>query len=470
MLMKHNIKRMQVLKISFLNREKEIGRLSKVIDSNGPAFVVVYGRRRIGKSTLLQKIIRDKDIYYCADQRNSSLQIVSLAEEISRIIPGFADAEYPSWKALLSSVNSRVPHKVTLVLDEFPYLVQLSPELPSILQKLIDDKSKMTIVICGSSQRMMQGLILDSSAPLYGRAEEIIKLHPLDIGWIQRALEVSSIKSIEAYSIWGGIPRYWELVKKYNNQEQALKDLVFDRNGVLHEEPSRLLSDDMKSLVQANSLLLLIANGCHKISEIAARIQIPSTSLTRPLSNLIDLGYIKRELPFGENIKSTKRSLYKINDQFLLFWYKFVQQNKSLLERNLINEVYREFERGFPLHISEVWEDLARESTARLNIGGISWKPAQRWWGHGKDGKAMEIDVVAESFDRKMLLFGEAKWEEKSNIKTLFEKLDYCIDNFPQLNNRKILRAAWLKRDQKDFMNRNRQTIIIPDDILKAMK
>ncbi len=111
MLMKHNTERIPALKLGFLNREKEIVRLKKVLDSNDPAFVVVYGRRRIGKSTLLQKIISDKDVYYCADQRNSSLQIVGLAEEISRIIPGFADAEYPSWKALLASINSRAKHE-----------------------------------------------------------------------------------------------------------------------------------------------------------------------------------------------------------------------------------------------------------------------------------------------------------------------------------------------------------------------
>jgi hypothetical protein len=336
------------------------------------------------------------------------------------------------------------------------------------MQKLIDEKPKIKIIICGSSQRMMQGLVLDSSAPLYGRAEEIIKLHSLEIGWIQKALDLSAIKSIEAYSIWGGVPRYWELAKKYKNQEQALKDLVFDRNGVLHEEPSRLLIDDMQSTVQANSLLLLIANGCHKISEIAARIQIPSTSLGRPLSNLIDLGYVRRELPFGESLKSTKRTLYKINDPFLLFWYKFVQQNKSLLEMNLVDKVYDEFEKKFSMHVSGVWEDLARESTARLNIGGISWKPAQRWWGNGKNGKTMEIDIVAESFDGKILLFGEAKWEEKSNNKKLFEKLDYFIDNFPYMKNRKIVKAVWLKKGRKDM--KTSEIIIVPEDVIKTMK
>jgi hypothetical protein len=452
------------MKLDFLNREKEILRLRGALSAKEASFVVVYGRRRIGKSTLLKKVITDSDIYYLADQRNSSLQIISLAEEVSRVIPGFAEVNYPSWKALFSSLIARVPGKTTLVIDEFPYLVQMSPELPSILQKLIDEKPRISIVICGSSQRMMQGLVLDASAPLYGRAEEIVKLHPLEIGWIRGALDLSAIQSIEAYSIWGGVPRYWELVKKYSNQKQAIKELVFDRNGVLHEEPSRLLIDDLNSMVQANSLLVLIANGCHKLSEIAARIQIQSTSLIRPLSNLIDLGYIKRELPFGESLKSTKRTLYKINDPFLLFWYKFVQQNKSLLERDLIDEVYAEFEKVVSLHVSEVWEDLARESTARLNIGEISWKPGTRWWGNGNDGKPMEIDCIAESFDKKYVLFGEAKWEENSDINGLFDKLDYYSNNFPHLKKRKVINAVWVKKYKKD--NKNSRFIIGPEEIL----
>ena len=453
------------MKLDFLNREKEAMRLRRALEAREACFLVVYGRRRIGKSTLLQKIIDDHDIYYLADQRNASLQIVSLAEEISRVVPGFADVNYPSWKALFSTLNARVPQKLTLVLDEFPYLVQMSPELPSILQNLIDGKAAVSIVLCGSSQRMMQGLVLDAAAPLYGRAEEIIKLQPLEIGWIQKALNLSDIQSIEAYSVWGGVPRYWELIKKYATQREAIKELVLDRNGVLHDEPSRLLIDDLQSMVQVNSLLVLIANGCHKISEIAARIQIPSTSLARPLANLIDLGYIKRELPFGENLKSTKRTLYKINDPFLLFWYRFVQQNKSLLERDLIDEVYAEIDKRIPLHVSEVWENLARESIARLNIGGISWKPGCRWWGSGKSGKPMEIDLVAESFDQKSLLFGEAKWEENSTAKELSDKLDYYIDNFPHVDGRNVVKAIWVKECKTE--NENSLTIVRPVDILK---
>lgn len=457
---------MQILKLAFLNRERELDRINRALTKSEPVFIVLYGRRRIGKSRLLQRIIGKNDIYFLADQRNTSLQIASLSKEISRVIPGFSDAHFSSWDTILSTFNARVPDRLTLVFDEFPYLAQMAPELPSILQNFIDNKGKINIIICGSSQRMMQGLVLDSTAPLYGRADEIIQLTPLKPGLIAQVLNCSEKESIAAYAAWGGVPRYWELAKGFKSHKKALKELVFDRNGVLYDEPSRLLSDDMKSIVQANSLLSLIANGCHKISEIASRIQIPSTSLTRPLSNLIELGYIKRELPFGETIKSTKRTLYKLNDPFLSFWYKFILPNKSLLERDLINEVFVECEKKFSLHQSLIWEELARESTSYLKIEKISWKPAQRWWGTGKDGRKMEIDVLAESFDKTALLFGEVKWSEKISSTAEFKKLDYTITNFTNRQNKRIVKAVWTKKKMKSTGD---VTILGPEDVLSVM-
>ncbi len=455
------------MKLPFLDRKKELARLSKALQSKDPVFLVVYGRRRIGKSTLLEKSISSGDIYYCADQQNPALQITALAGEISRTISGFSDAKYPSWEVLLSTLDARIPRKITLVLDEFPFLVQMSPELPSVLQKFIDRRHKASIVICGSSQRMMQGLLLDSSAPLYGRANEIIKLYPMNPGWIEPALGVSGSNGIEAFSILGGIPRYWELAKDYRDFKIAVKELLFDRNGPLHEEPSRLLLDDIQSAAQATSLLSIIANGCNKISEVAARMQIQSTSLGRPMSNLIDLGYIKRELPFGESMKTTKRSLYKLNDPFLSFWYKFIQPNKSLLERDLVDVVFQECLKKFPGHTASVWEDLARESPAVLSIDEISWKPGSRWWGTGKNGMNMEIDIVAESFDGNALLFGEAKWENSPNVNALFDKLDRCVDNFPTTKDRRIVKAVWLKRNTgKDTKQR---LIFTPEDVMKLL-
>lgn len=168
------------MRLNFLNRKKEIEKLDRALCSPEPAFVVLYGRRRCGKSTLLQHVARKTDIYFLADQQETPLQMQSLAREIGRTVSGFGQVSYPSWEVLLTAIQNQTPPCTSLILDEFPYLVQKSPELPSVIQKIIDSRqNKIHIIICGSSQRMMQGLVLDSTAPLYGRALEIIKLVPL---------------------------------------------------------------------------------------------------------------------------------------------------------------------------------------------------------------------------------------------------------------------------------------------------
>ena len=140
---------------------------------------------------------------------------------------------------------------------------------------------------------------------------------------LHEALHLDPEESVVAYSIWGGVPRNWELAADYDSTGEAVAALILDRNGVLHGEPLRILLDDMGSPVQSNSLLALIGAGCHRLSEIGSRVGQPATNLSRPLSRLIDLGYVRRELPFGESTRSTKRSLYRLDDPFLLFWYRF---------------------------------------------------------------------------------------------------------------------------------------------------
>ena len=435
------------MRLEFLNRTREIDRLTRALAAEEPGFIVVFGRRRCGKSTLLQQVMRPGDIYYAADQREASLQLRALAGEAARSIPGFAEVDYPSWPALLNTLDARAEPGTCLVLDEFPYLVQISPELPSLLQKFIDDRARrIHLAICGSSQGMMQGMILDAAAPLYGRASQVLPIGPLPPFWIQEALEVRGIEAVEQYAVWGGVPRYWELARGCTGLQEAIEELVLDRYGVLHGEPERLLLDDMRSAVQANSLLSLIANGCHRLSEIAGRLGKPAGHLARPLAQLIDLGYIRREVPFGETTRSTRRSLYKLNDPFLIFWFRYVQPNRSLLERDMIGDVSRSIGQTFSRHVGDIWEDLARMSTPSLPVGEIRWKPARRWWGRGLDGQPMEVDLVAEDLEGKALLLGEVKWRERPDQGVLFERLRYCAENFPRSRGRKVILGAWLKQ------------------------
>jgi hypothetical protein len=384
-------------------------------------------------------------------------------------VPLFSSAGYATWDALLLNLNDRVDRRISLCLDEFPYLVQLSPALPSILQRYLDRPGarNLNLVLCGSSQRMMHGLILDRTAPLYGRAREILKIEPLKAGWIRDALGIDGEKAVEAYAVWGGVPRYWELASSFDGLEDAIRELVLHRNGVLHEEPMGLLRDEMRSAVQPYSLLSVIGQGCHRLSEIAGRLGKPATSLMRPLVQLVDLGYVRRETPFGENDKSTRKTLYKIGDPFLLFHFRFLQPNKSQLEVGAVRAVAAKVSKQLPLHVSAVWEELARASVPFSGIGGYEWGPARRWWGTGNDGRAMEVDVVAESLDARAVLVGEAKWSDAVvDSGAGRDRLLSMARNSAWVRGREVVPALWVKRGRRN----PRVHIQTPDDVLDCLK
>jgi uncharacterized protein len=458
------------MRLEFLNRQREIARLKKALGAQEPTLVVIYGRRRCGKSTLLQRVIGENDVYFLADQQESPLQRQGLGVEIGRLVPGFGEVQYPSWEVLFNAAANQLPAGTTLVIDEFPYLVQNAPELPSVMQKLLDSRRlRFHLLICGSSQRMMQGLVLDSTAPLYGRAREILKIRPLEPGWLTEALALPPDAAVAAYSVWGGVPRYWELAGDFPDPASACRELVLDRNGVLHEEPMRLLLDDMRGAGQPHSLLALIAAGANRLSEIGGRLGKPATSLTRPLFTLAQLGYIKRELPFGENPRSSKKSLYRLADPFLGFWYRVVLPNRSMLEQDLITEVWDATSQQRESLVAATWEELARDSVARLTIGGKRWKTASRWWGKAGKGREMEIDVVAESLDGTAILLGEVKWERKTNVRPLLETLRQKAANFPLAQGKEIITAIWCK-DPELTGNAGGTTLIGPEKVMSALR
>lgn len=459
------------MKLTFTDRKSEKLRLERSLKSKDNVLIVIYGRRRCGKSTLLQKVKTFEDIYYLADQRETSLHLEAISEEISKVIKGFNSVKHPSWSSLFEDLNNRATKRITLFMDEFPYMVMSSQELPSVIQKYIDmpGEKNINLVLCGSSQRMMQGMVMNAAAPLYGRASEIIKIEPLKAGWINEALCVNGSKALEYYSIFGGVPRYWELAKEFNSLEDAIKSLCFDRNGILHNEPMRLLIDEMKSAIQPFSILSLIGSGCSKISEIASRLEKPVTSMTRPISILTELGYLKKEVIFGERDKNSKKTYYRISDPFVDFYFKFIQPNKSMLELDLIEQVWDITKVKRSLYFSQVWEELARQSVPFLNINNIQWLPASRWWGKGIDGKDMEIDILSESLDKKYVLAGEAKWMENMNTSEILSKLKYSTSNIPCLKKRKIIYALWLK-EKTPINSDNVVTIIYPNDVFAKLK
>ncbi len=376
----------------------------------------MWGRRRIGKTRLLLEWVkRSGGLYWVADESAASIQRASLAEALATRLAGFGQVDYPSWGALfdrLAQDATKARWRGPLVIDELPYLVGASPELPSILQRFVDHgarAARFVLALAGSSQRMMQGLVLDAGAPLFGRAREAMKLSPIPVGHLGRALGLAGPRAIvEAWAMWGGVPRYWELAAPFADTTEAVDALVLHPRGPLHDEPARLLLEETPPAVALRPLLDAIGVGAHRVSEIGGRVGQPATSLARPLSRLQELELVVRETPHGEPERSGKRALYRLGDPFLRLWFTLVARRRALLLQAPRKTRLQLLAAALPALRSEAWEVLCREAVPRLGarLEGADYGPARRFW----HGAGPEWDAVAESLDGRTLLVAEAKW------------------------------------------------------------
>ncbi len=450
----------------FVNRKKEIKRLQQSLKKGKSQLIVVYGRRRCGKSTLLRYVMPKSSIYFSADLRAVPLQIRAFTKQIDKLIPGFSKPVYPDWESVFLSLNMALSKPTVLCIDEFPYLVKNNPELPSIIQKIVDEGGlkNFHLILCGSSQQMMHSLILDATSPLYGRCDEILRVKPMTIRNMQGYLSISSSEAVKEFGIWGGVPRYWEIRKQSIDFRDAICRNILDQNGILYEEPERLFLDEMRTSVQAFSILSLIGAGVHRLSEISGRLEKPATQLSRMLAFLIRQGYIRREIPFGEPDRSTKKSLYKLDDPFLNFYFTFLVPNKSRLEFDLVDQVWEDIEKRYDLYISGVWEDICRKAIPFIEIDGNQFNTASRWWGAGINKKPMEIDIVAESRDKNVLIIGEVKWSDSISANKVGLSLTGKCENLPFVNNRKIIKVVFLKH--KSIASDAELHIFSPEDVL----
>ncbi len=405
--------------MKFVNRHKELRRLERLFRSRKAGLAVIWGRRRVGKTRLLLEWTeKSKGVYFVADESSPSIQRKFFALALEQALPRFSDAEYPDWQSLfirLARDARQAKWRGPIVIDELPYLISGSPELSSILQKFVDHEAKkanLVLVLCGSSRRMMQGAILDESAPLYGRADELIKLQPIAIGYMKEALKLKTPRAIvEAYAIWGGIPRYWDLASKVDsNLHETIDRLVLDPMSPLNEEPQRLLYEESPPAIHLKPILDAIGLGANRLSEVASRMGEPATALGRPIERLIELDLIQREVPYGMDLENSKKTLYKIKDPFLRFWFKVVASRRSLFSQVSPSVRHQWLKEELPGLFATAWEELCRAAVPILSEGWEAiHEPAGRFW----QGQGPEWDILSQSPDGRYFLIGEAKWIEK---------------------------------------------------------
>jgi AAA+ ATPase superfamily predicted ATPase len=405
----------------FLDRKDELDALSDLEDDGGLA--VVWGRRRIGKTRLLLEWCeREGGLYTVADQAAPETQRAYFARAIAQVLPGFGDVAYPSWERLLSRLAldaSANGFTGPIVFDELPYLVAASPELPSVLQRWIDHdakRSRLRVALAGSSQRMMQGLVLSHDAPLFGRARVLLDLAALGPSHLSEAFgRLTDVSLVEHWAAWGGIPRYWELAssKRGSARDQLLR-LALDPLGALFSEADRLLLEESPPAIEVRPVLDAIGAGAHRLSEIAGRLGRPATSFGRALDRLVGMGFVRREAPYGEPARGGKRSLYKIDDPFLRMWFRVVAPNRAALTAGTTASRAALLDEHWDHLVAQAWEDLCRRElpsiARRGTLGRLGpWRPPLRYW-HGSEP---EWDLVADAVDGPRTLVGEAWFSRK---------------------------------------------------------
>ncbi len=410
--------------MKFFDRHRELARLDGLVQSEGGGLAVLWGRRRIGKTRLLLEWCKKRGgLYTVADQSTEAVQLRYFAEAAEQILPGFASVTYPSWRVALEALSRDARARGwrgPLVIDELPYLVASSPALPSVLQRWLDHDAReagLVVALAGSAQHMMHGLALDGSSPLYGRADQALRLAPLPAGDIVGALGLDDpLDAVRAYSAWGGVPRYWELAAPHGDDvEHAIDHLVLDPLGPLHQEPDRVLGAELPSAASLRPILDAIGSGAHKVSEIGGRLGQPSTSLSRPLSRLVELGFVRRERPYGVPERRSKRTLYKVADPFLRMWFTVVAPRRAQLADGSRTGRLAIWRRAAPGLLAAAFEDLCRQALPRLGEDGgrladlKGFHSAGRFWPAG----GPEWDLVSTSHDDRRLLLCEVKWRER---------------------------------------------------------
>jgi AAA+ ATPase superfamily predicted ATPase len=220
----------------------------------------------------------------------------------------------------------------------------------------------------------------------------------------------------------------------------------------------------MRDIIQTTTLLSVIGGGANRLTEIAARVEKPATQLSRPLDRLVELGFVEKEIPFGENPRKSKRSLYKIADPFMGFYYRFVIPSRSLIELGKTKIVLNEIKENMAGYVSRHWEQLCRRAVSGSTINGVAYGSAARWWGSVSRGETMEVDVVAQSIDKKSILIGECKWSAISNADTLTTKLLEKAQKLPFAKGKTIVPALFVKSCKTVNCN-----TLLPENVLKLL-
>lgn len=431
---------------AFIDREEELETLEIEYDREGSSLVILYGRRRVGKTTLISEFIKNKPaLFFLASEESEAQNRMEFKNKAADFIGSdlLRNASVSNWDTIFKAImETPFAQKPVIVLDEFQYIGKSNPAFPSVFQRIWEEILKnrsVMVILCGSLISMMASQTLTYNSPLYGRRTAQICLKQIPFRYYKDFFPNKTEKEcIEMYSVTGGVPKYLESFSPEKDIFTAIRRHVLNRSSYLYDEPNFLLQQEVSEIGSYFSILKAIASGNRKLSAISTALEIKATGLSKYLKTLMDLDILEREVPVTEETpEKSKRGLYRIKDNYLRFWFAFIYPNRSFLESGNIGIVMDKIKKGLiGNHTSFVYEDICRDKMWKLNAEGVwsfQFSKVGRYWNHHT-----EIDIAAIDPEGSNLIVGECKYRNEPTGANIL----YALEE-------KAAQVEWNKNDRK---------------------
>ena len=452
----------------FINRTKELKILKDRYNSKKPEFLIVYGRRRVGKTELITHFIKNKpNIYFLAEEKRDLDNLKDFQIIIGKYLndPEFEKIKFNDWTELFKSFSKKNKKRCVVVIDEFPYIVKRNSSVPSKFQKIWDiylKNSNIVLIIVGSSVSMMEKL-LGAESPLHGRRTGQLEIKPMSMPELKKFLPKYTLEDcIKIYGCVDGIPLYIKQFTDKKSFNENIKTAFLQRDSVLYTEAEILLKQEFRDTANYFSILKAISFGNTKHNEIVNYTDIDKSIISKYLQNLEKIRIIKKEYVITDRKEKRTNLKYGFTDNYFRFWFRFIYPNKTFIEKSEINEIARIIMRNYNTYLGFIFEEVVMDILWKIRP--IQFTKIGRWWHKDK-----EIDLVALDEDKKEIGFFEVKWkdlkekEARKILRELKEKskfVNWNLDNRKEFfgviakkieNKNKLRKEGFFVYDLRDF-------------------
>ncbi len=423
-----------------IGRQNELNILNSLYESNKFEYLVMYGRRRVGKTTLLQEFIKDKKaVFFPAQEKNDALNLQDFSKMVQIRLDGMFISSFDGWKESFEYIDKKVKARTTIIIDEFPFIAEENPTIKSILQHAIDhiwkNNRNIFLILCGSSVSFMETDIMGNKSPLHDRQTSSMEVLPFD--YFESGMfypGYSYEQKLISYGILGGVPRYLEAFDDSLSLEENIEKKIIRKGAYLNEEPTNLLKAELREPNVYNSILSAIANGRNRVQEISDFLHEEKSKISKYLIVLQTMRLVEKKVPCGEG-ENSRKGIYVLTDNFFRFWFRYEFTNNAYYEMLGAGPASREIMNGISDYMGDAFEGICKEYFIRkAKRGELPFIPYKigKWWGNNPYIKAQDdVDILMLDKSGENGIFVECKFTNSKMPHREYEDLKDAMKAFP---------------------------------------